>query len=58
MNDFLYNSGVRIIMRYAIAENLNRTESENLNGNHIFAGGLARFCDIIDSIQIEERGMF
>lgn len=44
MNDFLYNSGVRIIMRYAIAENLNRTESENLNGNHIFEGGLARFA--------------
>lgn len=43
MNDFVYNSGVQIIMRYAIAENLNRTESENLNGNHIFAGGLARF---------------
>ena len=37
MNDFVYNSGVRIIMR------LNRTESENLNRNHIFAGGLARF---------------
>ncbi len=52
MNDFVYNSGVRIIMR------LRKAESENLNGNHIFAGGLARFCDIIDSIQIEERGMF
>lgn len=41
---------------YAIAENLNRTESENLNGNHIFAGRAGTICDIIDSIQIEERG--
>lgn len=48
MNDFVYNR--RCTDYYAIAE--------NLNGNHIFAGGLARFCDIIDSIQIEERGMF
>ena len=59
MNDFLYNSGVRIIMRYAICDcgKLEPNRIRKPERKPHFCRRAGTICDIIDSMQIEERGM-